>query len=557
MINTDGVSSLLAMARDAAIQENTPRPQVGSGDVFATLLQEIFDSKAAVNRLGNPNQRSNETPQRDRSLDWLQQRRSADDLLYAFTDNGRERSSYANDAGARAGATNAGAEMKEGSATTGDAEAREGLAAINDALYAGYEETANGAKNELENAVGIGTEPARELTDASQERRSELLSRLKEALSEGKDLTAALKPWLMAALLGEAAGEQGLTAEQASEGLNRGGGFFKEHALQQQEALALLEQKLLSGEISLLEENGRLTSQAGAVFAAYLSDEKIMAELKALFPELDEKGGKFAARLSEALADKLLPGALNKAGDELAKGGDLPLSYTVEETGTKQGPATFWERMERFFNSFLAGGKGSEAKPPVENGAKMGLQGEQSSEKGDALANPAKAGDVLFAPLTRADEATAMADTKSRAPLWQPREVLNQVMEKLTLLTKPGVQELRIKLHPDFLGEIFVRMRNVRGVISAEIMTSDPAVKEMLESQLDSLRQRFQLLNMQVDEFNVMLNNEGGKKPGDEDFDQQQGQQANNLPGGGAGYGDNEKSPLDDYDDAYRVNHLV
>jgi hypothetical protein len=559
MMKIDGVPSLLPAAQSAAAQESPPRQQVGSGDAFATLLQEIFSaSKAVVNRPDN--QRNYETPQRDRNQDWLQKRLSAGELLYTFADNGKEQSPGANSAGPESRSVNSGIEAREGAAARGRAAAKASAEATNDALYAGYDEAAYGVKNEQGTgsaASGTDNESAREFAGVSNERKDELLARLKEELGEGKDLAAALMPWLMAALLGEAAGEEGSLGEKTSEGLARGLGFLKEHGLLQQEALALLEQKLISGEIALLEGNGRLTPEAGAVFAAYLSDERVLTELKALFPEFEEKGEKFAARLSEALADKLLPGTPGKTGNESAKAAELPLSYTVEESTVKQEPVTFWERMERFLNSILTGEKGMSAKPPGEEGSKMNLQGEQPSEKGDALTNAAKAGEVLFTALNRPDEPAAMADTKSRAPLWQPREVMNQVMDKLTMLSRPGVQEVRIKLHPEFLGEIFVRMRNVRGVLSAEIMTSDPAVKEMLESQLDSLRQRFQQMNMQVDEFHVMLNNEGSKKQDDEDSNQQQGQQANSLSGGNAGYGDNEKSPLDDFDDAYRVNSLV
>ncbi|NLJ55516.1 MAG: flagellar hook-length control protein FliK, partial [Firmicutes bacterium] len=70
-------------------------------------------------------------------------------------------------------------------------------------------------------------------------------------------------------------------------------------------------------------------------------------------------------------------------------------------------------------------------------------------------------------------------------------------------------QELRLRLQPESLGEVLVRIRRQQGVLSAEIMTRHPAVQEMLESQLETLRQRFQEANLPVEHLDVLLQDEG------------------------------------------------
>lgn len=102
----------------------------------------------------------------------------------------------------------------------------------------------------------------------------------------------------------------------------------------------------------------------------------------------------------------------------------------------------------------------------------------------------------------------------SSTPL--PKELLSkaifQIVEHLEHrgpFNTQGVQELRLRLQPESLGEVLVRIRRQQGVLSAEIMTRHPAVQEMLESQLETLRQRFQEANLPVEHLDVLLQDEG------------------------------------------------
>jgi flagellar hook-length control protein FliK len=89
-----------------------------------------------------------------------------------------------------------------------------------------------------------------------------------------------------------------------------------------------------------------------------------------------------------------------------------------------------------------------------------------------------------------------------------PKEVLGQIIERVNLLARPGVQELRLQLQPEILGEVLIKMRRIKGLLSAEIMTQNIAVKELLEGNLEPLRHRFQQLNLPVEEFNVFVGGE-------------------------------------------------
>ncbi len=98
--------------------------------------------------------------------------------------------------------------------------------------------------------------------------------------------------------------------------------------------------------------------------------------------------------------------------------------------------------------------------------------------------------------------------TRGESQLYS-REIVEQIFAEARYLTRPGGQELRLKLQPDFLGEVIVRIRRHKGVLSGEIITQHLAVKELLESQLETLRQRFQQFDLNVERFQVFVKDEG------------------------------------------------
>ncbi|SFE38957.1 flagellar hook-length control protein FliK [Alteribacillus iranensis] len=66
-----------------------------------------------------------------------------------------------------------------------------------------------------------------------------------------------------------------------------------------------------------------------------------------------------------------------------------------------------------------------------------------------------------------------------------------------------GVQQLSIKLYPEHLGRLDVKLIQQNGSIHAHIMTTTKAAKEIVESQIHHLRQTFQLQNIPVERINI------------------------------------------------------
>ena len=66
-----------------------------------------------------------------------------------------------------------------------------------------------------------------------------------------------------------------------------------------------------------------------------------------------------------------------------------------------------------------------------------------------------------------------------------------------------GTNRLLIKMYPEHLGQIRIELLQTNGVMTARILASTALGKEMLDSQLNQLRQAFVQQNVQVDRIDV------------------------------------------------------
>ncbi|KHF39776.1 flagellar hook-length control protein FliK [Halalkalibacter okhensis] len=90
---------------------------------------------------------------------------------------------------------------------------------------------------------------------------------------------------------------------------------------------------------------------------------------------------------------------------------------------------------------------------------------------------------------------------------------LHSILKRGTFIQSPqGAQTLSIKLYPEHLGRLTIQITQQEGLITARIMSSSSATRELVESQLPQLRQAFVQQQLHVDRIEVS----------DETFEQQQ-----------------------------------
>jgi flagellar hook-length control protein FliK len=77
------------------------------------------------------------------------------------------------------------------------------------------------------------------------------------------------------------------------------------------------------------------------------------------------------------------------------------------------------------------------------------------------------------------------------------------ILSKSSFLKTGGMQKLFIKLNPDHLGALRVELIQKDSTMIARIVTSTASAKEILDSQLNGLKQAFSSQNLQVEKIEI------------------------------------------------------
>ncbi|AJD91001.1 hypothetical protein JMA_16840 [Jeotgalibacillus malaysiensis] len=88
-------------------------------------------------------------------------------------------------------------------------------------------------------------------------------------------------------------------------------------------------------------------------------------------------------------------------------------------------------------------------------------------------------------------------------PSQQLMEQFQQVMQKAGFGKVNGTEKLMIRLQPEHLGTLKIELLQKDGMMTARIVASTAVAKEMIDSQLNQLRQSFNTQNLQVDKIEV------------------------------------------------------
>ena len=69
------------------------------------------------------------------------------------------------------------------------------------------------------------------------------------------------------------------------------------------------------------------------------------------------------------------------------------------------------------------------------------------------------------------------------------KEVIEQIVNKAKLIVDDNKQEIRIKLKPEILGELMLKMEVVKGDVLAKVMVDNYKTKELIEANLFQLKE--------------------------------------------------------------------
>lgn len=85
------------------------------------------------------------------------------------------------------------------------------------------------------------------------------------------------------------------------------------------------------------------------------------------------------------------------------------------------------------------------------------------------------------------------------------REIMNQIMDYMKLRLNADSSNLEMQLHPASLGTLQIQIASKGGVVTANFITQNEAVKSALESQMVELRERFEEQGVKIEAIEVTV----------------------------------------------------
>ena len=100
------------------------------------------------------------------------------------------------------------------------------------------------------------------------------------------------------------------------------------------------------------------------------------------------------------------------------------------------------------------------------------------------------------------------------------KQIIEQIVNKAKLIVDDNKQELRIKLKPEILGELMLKMEVVKGSVLAKVMVDNYRTKELIEANLYQLKEDMKENGLEIKTFEVFVGS-------NQDFDKEDTEQFN------------------------------
>lgn len=118
-------------------------------------------------------------------------------------------------------------------------------------------------------------------------------------------------------------------------------------------------------------------------------------------------------------------------------------------------------------------------------------------------------------------------------------DIIRQIVQRMTLNSQGGQSKMQIHLKPEFLGDVHLQILTENHQVSVHMTADSLAVKEIVEQNLQHLKQELQHHGLEIQKFDVFVNNdnlEGKNSQGQAAFGQahrQRQQRSGKRPEGG------------------------
>jgi flagellar hook-length control protein FliK len=97
----------------------------------------------------------------------------------------------------------------------------------------------------------------------------------------------------------------------------------------------------------------------------------------------------------------------------------------------------------------------------------------------------------------------ALSQAKGQIQYEQFVKELQSILSRSQMQTQPNMSKLLIKLYPEQLGSLRIELLQQNGIMTAKILATTATAKELLDSQLQGLKQAFSSQNLQVEKIEI------------------------------------------------------
>lgn len=128
-------------------------------------------------------------------------------------------------------------------------------------------------------------------------------------------------------------------------------------------------------------------------------------------------------------------------------------------------------------------------------------------EDGEAKANiePSYTFDIFANGLSSKENSFNGTINTNHIQDYNKEELIQQIIEKIEFNESFDKQEVKIRLKPEYLGDLVLKMEVVEGSIQAKILVDNYRTKEIIESNLFQLRDKFEENNLEIKTFEVFV----------------------------------------------------
>jgi flagellar hook-length control protein FliK len=87
-----------------------------------------------------------------------------------------------------------------------------------------------------------------------------------------------------------------------------------------------------------------------------------------------------------------------------------------------------------------------------------------------------------------------------------PREVMNQIIDRVKVEIKPGMTEIKLTLRPENLGDVTMKIATENGIVTAHFIAENQRVKEIIESNFNQLKNVLSEQGINISQLSVSVN---------------------------------------------------